>query len=206
MILKKSKKRTKIVLSSTNRNHANKRHIADYYVTPISEIELFLKEFQKATFLEWKSKLILDPTAGGSENCEMSYPKALKNIFQVNNIKTIDIRENSKAEVIADYIQYDLGYQADIIVSNPPFNQALEVIKKGLLDLKDNGWLIMLLRLNFLESVKRKAFFDCFMPQYIFVHHKRMSFIESKGTDSVAYAHFCWQKNHYPKFSKIRVI
>ena len=64
----------------------------------------------------------------------------------------------------------------------------------------------MLLRLNFLETKARKEFFDKFMPEYIFVHHKRMSFIEGGGTDSVAYAHYVWRKGYYPEFAKIKVI
>ena len=44
------------------------------------------------------------------------------------------------------------------------------------------------------------------MPEYIFVHHKRMSFIEGGGTDSVAYAHYVWRKGYYPEFAKIKVI
>ena len=49
-------------------------------------------------------------------------------------------------------------------------------------------------------------FFDKFMPEYIFVHHKRMSFIEGGGTDSVAYAHYVWRKGYYPEFAKFKVI
>ena len=44
------------------------------------------------------------------------------------------------------------------------------------------------------------------MPEYILVHHKRMSFIEGGGTDSVAYAHYVWRKGYYPEFAKIKVI
>jgi len=64
----------------------------------------------------------------------------------------------------------------------------------------------MLLRLNFLETKDRKAFFDQLMPKYIYVHHKRMSFIEGGGTDSVAYCHMIWQKGYTPDFSLLKII
>ena len=40
-------------MSSTNRSNARKEHVADYYVTPIQDIELFLKEFDKR-FPNWR--------------------------------------------------------------------------------------------------------------------------------------------------------
>ena len=62
------------------------------------------------------------------------------------------------------------------------------------------------LRLNFFESKQRKPFWDKFMPRYVFVHHKRIGFIEGGGTDSIEYAHFCWQKGNYPKFCELKII
>ena len=47
-------------MSSTNRSNARKEHVADYYVTPIKDIELFLKEFDKRIHLDWNKLKILD--------------------------------------------------------------------------------------------------------------------------------------------------
>ena len=140
----------------------------------------------------------------------MSYPKALREYYAIpddwNGIKTIDIREDSLAETKCNYIETKLDYKPFLIISNPPFNQAIEFIKKALDDVEDGGYVAMLLRLNFLETKARKDFFDNYMPTWIFVHHKRMSFTDAGGTDSVAYCHMVWKKNDYPKFAKIRVI
>jgi hypothetical protein len=138
----------------------------------------------------------------------MSYPVALHNYYRVplEHIKTIDIREDSLSQIKDDYLSMTLGYKPYVIITNPPFNKALEFIKKALEDVEDDGYVIMLLRLNFLETKARKDFFDKYMPEYIFVHHKRMSFIEGGSTDSVAYAHYVWHKGYYPEFAKIKVI
>ncbi|HHT97473.1 MAG TPA: hypothetical protein GXZ90_06235 [Clostridiales bacterium] len=196
-------------MSSTNRSDARKQHIADYYKTPVKDIELFLRELNNTIQIPWNSYKIIDPCAGGKiEPYEsMSYPEAIKNVFGNCNINCIDIREDSLAETKGDYLQLDVkSFEPNIIITNPPFNQALPIIQKALNDVEDGGYVIMLLRLNFLETKARKEFFDNYMPQYIFVHHKRMSFIKGKGTDSVAYAHYVWQKGNYPEFSKIKVI
>ena len=90
-------------MSSTNRSDARDTHIADYYVTPIEDIELFLNEFEKVEQLDWLNSKILDPCAGGNEEIPeyeayhpMSYPVAIHNIYN-KHIDTIDIREDSFA-------------------------------------------------------------------------------------------------------------
>lgn len=197
-------------MSSTNRHNAEKRHIADYYVTPVKDIVTFLGALDEEVSLDIWDKTILDPCAGGDPSHDMSYPKALKEYYVIpddwNDIKTIDIREDSLAETKCNYIETKLDYKPFLIISNPPFNQAMEFIKKALDDVEDGGYVAMLLRLNFLETKARKDFFDNYMPTWIFVHHKRMSFTDAGGTDSVAYCHMVWKKNDYPKFAKIRVI
>ena len=197
-------------MSSTNRHNAEKRHIADYYVTPVKDIVTFLGALDEEVSLDIWDKTILDPCAGGDPSHDMSYPKALREYYAIpddwNGIKTIDIREDSLAETKCNYIETKLDYKPFLIISNPPFNQAIEFIKKALDDVEDGGYVAMLLRLNFLETKARKDFFDNYMPTWIFVHHKRMSFTDAGGTDSVAYCHMVWKKNDYPKFAKIRVI
>ena len=197
-------------MSSTNRHNAEKRHIADYYVTPVKDIITFLGALDEEVSLDIWDKTILDPCAGGDPSHDMSYPKALREYYTIpddwNDIKTIDIREDSLAETKCNYIETKLDYKPFLIISNPPFNQAMEFIKKALDDVEDGGYVAMLLRLNFLETKARKDFFDNYMPTWIFVHHKRMSFTDAGGTDSIAYCHMVWKKNDYPKFANIRVI
>lgn len=197
-------------MSSTNRHNAEKRHVADYYVTPVKDIMTFLGALDEEVSLDIWDKTILDPCAGGDPTHPMSYPNALKEYYAIpddhNIIKTIDIREDSLAETKANYIETELDYKPFLVISNPPFNQAMKFIKKALDDVEDGGYVAMLLRLNFLETKARKEFFDNYMPTWIFVHHKRMSFTDQGGTDSVAYCHMVWKKNDYPKFAKIRVI
>jgi hypothetical protein len=194
-------------MSSTNRSQARDLHIADYYVTPIDEIITFLKEFEKVESGELTKGTILDPAAGGDLNHPMSYPEALIRCgVNKNKIKTIDIRKDSLAENKEDYLKVKLDYKPYVIITNPPFNQALEIITKALDDVDDNGWVIMLLRLNFLETKVRKDFFDKQLPKYIFVHHKRMSFTDDGKRDSIAYAHYVWRKGYMPNFTLTKVI
>lgn len=192
-------------MSSTNRSNARDLHVADYYVTPIDKIVDFIKEF-----LKYENKgffRILDCCAGGSLNHKMSYPEAIHKVFNIiRHVDTIDIRQDSLADIKADYLTFPIKIKYDTIITNPPFLIAREIIEKAIEDVSDNGFVIMLLRLNFLEGKARKDFFDKYMPKYIFVHHRRMSFTDDGKTDSVAYAHFVWQKGYKPTFSQLKII
>ena len=203
-------------MSSTNRGY--ERHKRDYYFTPVSEIENFLNDFLKYESNALDGQIV-DPCAGGDRTRDMSYPKAIKKVSnRWEDILTIDIREDSKANVIRDYLEYNLLFEPDCIITNPPFRIALGenynrftdrkigIIEKALKDVRENGWVIMLLRLNFFGTQDRKTFWDKYMPKYVFVHHQRISFTGDGNTDSIEYAHFCWQKGNYPTESKLKVI
>lgn len=195
-------------MSSTNRGYS--RHKSDYYVTPVEEIKNFLsawlaQESQSSDvwldLTERPDKLTwLDPCAGGDASHPMSYTEALKDIGV--SPTTIDIRDDSRAEYKADYLQTEVdGYS--VIITNPPFYLAQEIIEKAL---NEAEYVVMLLRLNFLGSKSRKEFWDKHPAKYIFVHHKRMSFTDNKATDSIEYAHFVWQRGYTDDAMRLFVI
>jgi hypothetical protein len=191
-------------MSSTNRSDARDAHIADYYKTPVPAIVDFLMEYFDDTQDDWTDKAILDPCAGGSATESMSYPEALSKWNLTPD--TMDIRTDSPAEWAGrNYLMEAMGIDYDVVITNPPFNIALDVIQKALDDAPVGGLVIMLLRLNFFGSQGRKAWLQANMPTYCYVHAKRMAFT-SKGTDSIEYAHNVWIKGQQPKFTKLRVI
>lgn len=194
-------------MSSTNRSEARQEHIADYYITPVNKIIEFLNEFNYVENIFQKpNTLILDCCAGGDQKHDMSYPKAIKYLYPDSDIKTIDVREDSKAEIIENYLNYNLEFSPDIIITNPPFNIAMDIIQKSLNDVKTGGYVIMLLRLNFFGSIQRFEFFKNNLPKYCFVHHKRISFLEKGGSDSIEYCHMVWRKGDNVDFTKLKVI
>jgi hypothetical protein len=72
----------------------------------------------------------------------------------------------------------------------------MEYIKKSLDILPIGGKLALLLRLNFLESRERYDFWINYPAKHIYVLSERPCFIGTKGTDSIAYAWFVWQKGY----------
>ncbi|HBF7547393.1 TPA: hypothetical protein KOY69_001994 [Clostridioides difficile] len=196
-----------IFISSTNRSAARDFHVSDYYKTPIPKIKEFLNEFSKYENI-FNSKIrILDPCAGGDNTNPMSYPTAIQEFSnQEIAIDTVDIRYDSRANLKQDYLEFQPEEKYDVIITNPPFNISLDIINKALNDVKEDGFVIMLLRLNYLGGKIRQELWKNNMPKYIFVHNKRMSFTYDKKTDSIEYAHFVWQKGYNPNFSKLKVL
>lgn len=194
-------------MSSTNRSRARETHVSDYYVTPVDSITLFLNELKRHEPLYIREgSTVLDPCAGGDQGKPMSYPESLRQSGFRGIIDTIDIREDSKADIKGNYLEIDCKNKYDLIITNPPFNQALEIIQKSIQDVREDGYVVMLLRLNFFGSQGRKTFFDQYLPKYSFVHCKRLKFTNTGGTDSIEYMHTVWQKNHSCEFTKLRII
>ncbi len=185
-------------MSSTNRGYD--RHKSDYYITPVNEIIKFLNA---SNLIISKDTIILDPCCGGDSSNTPSYPKAIKSYFGGEiNIITNDIRPDSISDTKEDYLNMKLEYTPNIIITNPPFNIATDIIKKAIEDVGDNGIVIMLLRLNYFGSKDRNKWLLKNMPYSCYIHSKRMSFTQDGKADSIEYAHFVWIKGENNNYTK----
>ncbi len=82
-------------------------------------------------------------------------------------------------------------YGWDMILTNPPFSIAEEIIRSSLDRLHGNGVAAFLLRLAFLETKKRMDFFRELPPKEVAILVRRPSF-DGVGTDYSAYGVFFW--------------
>lgn len=199
------------MMSSTLRGYD--RHKSDYYVTPDWIIDELFDAISEL-FEEMDGRIALDPCAGGgvvngSQAFGMPYPEALKR-QKWENIITINVREDSLADIKADFLQWDNpdNLDFDLIITNPPFAIAEEITRKALsLVDSESGKVIMLQRLNWLGSASRDDFFTQHPPSLIVMHAKRPSFGGTSSTDSIEYAHFIWDnsdKSGCTQFVRVR--
>lgn len=91
-------------------------------------------------------------------------------------------------EITEDLDYFDWEGTSDLIITNPPFSLAQEFIDYSISKSKVT---IMLLRLNFLGSIKRYEWWSNSPPTAIHVLSKRPSFTGS-GTDATDYGWFIW--------------
>ena len=185
-------------MSATNRGSI--RRESDFYKTPYDAVEKVLDAlggFYGNEFLEC--------CAGDGV-----IVRALRRNFEEINISAIEIREEEKSRLlyagadavdIADFRQWKPDGKIDVIITNPPYSIAQEIIEHCF-EIAPEAEIIMLLRLAFLESKKRKSFWGKHPVTQIYVLSERPSFT-GKGTDATAYAWFVWSKSREPKIKVI---
>ncbi|WP_193050131.1 class I SAM-dependent methyltransferase [Pseudoalteromonas undina] len=188
-------------MSSTNRG--TQRNADDYYVTPHWLIEDFLAAFAENNILVCspdEDPRVLDPSAGGCEQYPMSYPTVLEQEGFI--VESWDIREDSRANLTGVNFLNVPSYESrkyDMIITNPPFNLAQAFTEHALEMVKEGGLVIMLQRLNWLGSQKRKPMWQKLPLAAVYVHSKRPGFDPEKPskTDSTEYAHFVFCKGYH---------
>lgn len=171
-------------MSATNRGNKEKiKH--EQYETPSRYADCFLMHINS------NHKRILEPCCGNgsiTEALRRKYPTAF---IHANDIQKMS---NNWADLITqrDYLTMTEG-EFDLIISNPPFSLAEEIIRHSLTTWE--ATLIMLLRLNFLGSLKRYKFWGEYPVSRIYPTSKRPSFT-GKGTDATEYAWFVWEPDY----------
>lgn len=85
---------------------------------------------------------------------------------------------------------FDYTKPTDLIFTNPPFSLAQEFVDHSL---QLANTVIMLMRINFLGSIKRHEWWNTHIPTSIHVLSKRPSFTGS-GTDATEYCWYVWDK------------
>lgn len=82
--------------------------------------------------------------------------------------------------------------QVDVVITNPPFSLTEEFLRKSFRELKQDGTLIYLQRVNFLGSVKRVPFWaEIGLPPKSPIIVPRPRFVGG-GSDSCEYSWFIW--------------
>lgn len=154
-------------MSATNRG--GERREQDFYPTPKSAI------FPLFDWIRW------DPPGTFFEPCIGS--GAIAELVPTDwEVHGCDIMTGT------DYLTHDIGYRPDLIITNPPYSLALEFLEKSLVE---SATVAYLLRLNFLESKKRKAFWNQNPPTHLLTLAERPKFINGKS-DACGYGWFVW--------------
>lgn len=95
-----------------------------------------------------------------------------------------------------DIFQAELGTY-DLIVGNPPFKYADQLIPMLLTRLNKGGVLAFLLRLGFLEGQERyEKFWRIYPSSAIYPFPARPGFTADGATDGTAYGMMCWKQGH----------
>lgn len=147
----------------------------DFYCTHPESIKLFLKAAKNTNLIIPNN--ILEPCCGIG-----SISKILKeNGYSVYSSDLIDRGYGEETGI--DFLKTNKwDNQFDCIFTNPPYRYAVEITEKAIKTVKNNGLVIMFMKLTFLESAKRYNFFKKYPPKYVYVYVNRQGC--GKGTDN----------------------
>lgn len=132
---------------------------------------------------------VIEPSIGGG-----AFARALIDVGALVTGYDIDPAAAGLAvapSTCADFLTVDAA--AEYVIGNPPYSQAEEHVRHAL-ETATVG-VAMLLRLAFLESGKRVAFWAEHPAETVIVLQQRPSFTGG-GTDSAAYGWFMWRHGH----------
>lgn len=179
---------------------ARERVENDFYATSEESIKGLFDNF---LFINKDS--VLEPCVGQGH-----IARELEKRF--GSVMAVDIVDRGYPNtIVGDFLSMDFGdTQFDAVITNPPFERALEFVQKSLQVTKRGGYVAMFLKITFLEGVKRKAFFEKYPPSDILVFSSRQNplrngeAVDENGKpwrSTVCYAWFIWHKgyNQHPR-------
>lgn len=173
------------------RNYATtERQSEDFYATHPEVLKLFLDKFDEDG--ERLSECVWEPACGNGHLSEVLLSRG-------HSVMSTDIIEREYPCEIKDFLADDDYWQGDIL-TNPPYKYAKEFVLKALESVDNGRKVIMLLKVQFLESDNRyKDLFSKYPPKYVYVFSKRIQCRIngdfSKNTlSAMCYCWYVWQK------------
>jgi hypothetical protein len=165
----------------------------DYYATHPMAADYLLKLLGWDDVDDCDAKLIRENSCGEGNLSKMITANG-------HNVISTDLVDRGFGVTGVDFLKdnfFDtLPYDATIM--NPPYKHALPFIEKSL---EQSPIVCAFLRLSFLESKRRKPFFERVPPRMVAVFSERIAC--SKGgkfgkdeKSTVAYAWFIWERGH----------
>ena len=163
---------------------AEKRDPLDFYRTPRSAVEAILPHLRL-------DGLILEPSAGDGAILAALRDRGVP----YHNLEAVEIDYKRSmicgqycATYCGDFRHWRAPRRYDLVIGNPPYKHAQRFVERSL---AIGETVAMLLRLGFLESLKRARFHRAH-PADVFVFSRRPSFLGGGKTYPAPFAWFVW--------------
>ncbi len=166
---------------------ARGREEDDFYATDPGSTRALFDNF------EFKGNSFLEPCAGQGH-----ISKVIKEYFPNAEVVSTDLVDRGFCEGGIDFLIHDYDRIFDNVITNPPFKLAKEFIEKSLDLVPTGGHVAMFLKIQFLEGVSRKEFFEEGCLKYVYVFSARQSPwragspVDEKGKKWSSTMCFCW--------------
>ena len=182
-------KSTFVTLGASNHvEHDRAEH--DYYSTDPKALEIFLDKIKE-------DNITLHNKIWESACGEGHLSRVLENRgYQVFSSDLVD-RGFGKVQ---DFLNYENQNKLSVdILTNPPYNKAQEFVEKALDVIRDGYYVVMFLKIQFLEGKERRKLFDKYPPKYVYVNSARQicylnGDMSKKMSSATCYCWYIWEK------------
>lgn len=173
------------------------RIAGDRYYTPRAAAQELLREIGPL-LTETTYGVVVDPAAGrgallDAVALELPNYTAQERIgYEIDHEAAAYMRKHPHNVIEGDYLSLTSGPEVAFYISNPPFSLAQEFVTKMLDERGPYTIVACLLRLGFLASAKRAAWWQEYHPPALRILSKRPSFTGDGKTDATDYAWMVW--------------
>ena len=174
--------------ASSHTEHDRAEH--DYYSTDPKALEIFLDKIKE-------DNITLHNKIWESACGEGHLSRVLENRgYQVFSSDLVD-RGFGKVQ---DFLNYENQNKLSVdILTNPPYNKAQEFVEKALDVIQDGYYVVMFLKIQFLEGKERRKLFDKYPPKYVYVNSARQicylnGDMSKKMSSATCYCWYIWEK------------
>lgn len=185
-----NKKSTFATLGSSN--HSDKdREINDFYSTDPKSLHLFLDALKKDKEIKL-SKNIWECACGKGHLSEVLKERGY-------NVYSSDLVDRSYGRPNINFLEDTIDFSNFDILTNPPYRYAKEFVERGIDIVGDGHYVIMFLKIQFLEGQARRELFNKYPPKYVYINSARQTCyingdMSKKMSSAMCYCWFIWEK------------
>lgn len=177
-------------------NHSEgEREVNDFYATDPNSLEIFLKALERDNFKLHNN--IWECACGQGHLSKVLESKGY-NVLSTDLInRGYGIVDDSTDFINGKYYTHT-KYDGDIL-TNPPYKYAKEFVETALNKISYGNYVIMFLKIQFLEGKERRKLFDEYPPKYVYVNSARQTCyingdMSKKMSSASCYCWFIWEK------------
>lgn len=181
-------KSTFVTLGATN-HCEHERENNDFYATDPKALEIFLEKIRKDG-IQLHNK-IWECACGQGHLSEI-----LKN--KGYNVTSSDLINRGYGTYGIDFLKMTNQWNGDIL-TNPPYKYAKEFVEKAMELIYNGSYLVLFLKIQFLEGQARQKLFKKYPPKYIYVNSSRQicyinGDMSKKMSSATCYCWYIWEK------------
>lgn len=172
-------------------NHSDfEREQDDFYATDPKSVELFLSALER-------DNLTLKNNIWECACGQGHISKVLES--HGYNVYSTDLVDRGYGECDVDFLKSGSETWFGDVMTNPPYRYASEFVEKAIDVCRTGAYVIMYLKIQFLEGKKRRLIFNKFPPKYVYVNSVRQTCyingdMSSKLMGATCFCWFIWEK------------